>query len=426
MDFSTSKRIVEEGSHFVAGGVNSNFRYGAPPNPLVFTKAQGSHLIDADGNDYIDYVLGMGAMILGHSPKSVISAATEQLQNSLLVAGQTPLEYQAAEKLTELVDSAELVRFASSGTEAIHAAFRIARATTKRMKIIKFEGHYHGWTDNALISVAPDLSVAGDRTNPNPILGSEGQETTENIVVLPWNDIELLERHIRVGDIAAVITEPIMFNNGGIFPLAGYLERMRELCDETGTILIFDEVITGFRVSEGGAQKVLGIKPDLSIFGKALANGFPVAAVVGRRDLFELVSSGKVLHGGTYNSQSVSMAATLATLTEVQSGEPHRKIAELQAHLVAGLREACDRVGLVYEIVGFPAVFQMRFGLKGPSDYRTALGVDRTKYMEFAARMLLRGIRILPRGTWFLSSAHTIEDIDKTLIEVNSVLSTFD
>jgi len=424
MDFSTSKRIVEEGSRFVAGGVNSNFRYGAPPNPLVFTKAYGSHLIDADGNDFIDYVLGMGAMILGHSPRSVIDAATNQLQNSLLVAGQTPLEYQAAEKLTELVESADLVRFASSGTEAIHAAFRIARATTKRMKIIKFEGHYHGWTDNALISVAPDLSVAGDRTNPNSVVGSEGQETTEHIVVLPWNDIELLERRIRVGDIAAVITEPIMFNNGGIFPLPGYLERMREVCDETGTILIFDEVITGFRVSEGGAQKVLGITPDLSIFGKALANGFPVAAVVGRRDLFDLVSLGKVLHGGTYNSQSVSMAATLATLTEVQSGKPHTKIAELQARLVAGLSEACDRAGIVYEIVGFPAVFQMRFGLQGPSDYRTALGVDRAKYMEFAAQMLLRGVRILPRGTWFLSSAHTIEDIDKTLVEVNSVLST--
>lgn len=408
----------------MAGGVNSNFRYGAPPNPLVFTKAQGSHLIDADGNDFIDYYLGMGAMILGHSPRSVVEAATAQLQNSLLVAGQTPLEYKAAEKLTELVSSAELIRFASSGTEAIHAVFRIVRAKTGRMKIIKFEGHYHGWTDNALISVAPDLSVAGDRAHPNSVVGSEGQEGTENIVVLPWNDIDLLEKRLRAGDIAAVITEPIMFNNGGIFPLPGFLERMREICDENGTLLIFDEVITGFRVSEGGAQKVLGIKPDLSIFGKALANGFPVAAVVGRRDLFDSVRNGKVLHGGTYNSQSVSMAATLATLTELQTGEPHKKMAELHSHLVTGLREACDRIGIVYEIVGFPAVFQMRFGLKGPTDYRTVLGADRVKYMEFANRMLHKGVRVLPRGTWFLSSAHTHEDIDKTLTDVNSVLST--
>ena len=423
MDFSTSKRIVEEGSQFVAGGVNSNFRYGAPPNPLVFAKSQGSHLVDVDGNDFIDYYLGMGAMLLGHSPASVIAAAKNQLDVSLLVAGQTPLEYQAAQKLTELVPSAQLVRFASSGTEAIHAAFRIARATTKRMKIVKFEGHYHGWTDNALLSVAPDLEQAGDDEDPNAVMGSEGQEKSENIIVLRWNDLEALERILRTHEIAAVITEPIMFNSGGILPNPGYLERMRELCTKTGTFLIFDEVITGFRVAAGGAQTTLGITPDLSIFGKALANGFPVAAVAGRRELFDLVTSGKVLHGGTYNSQSVSMAATLATLSEIQTGEPHGKIADLHDHLLTGLKQACEKSKLIYEIVGFPAVFQMRFGLRGPTDYRSSLGADRVKYMRFTSELLQKGVRLLPRGTWFLSSAHTHEDIDKTLREVSTVLA---
>ncbi len=424
MDFSKSKQIVEEGSQFVAGGVNSNFRYGAPPNPLVFAMAHGSHLVDVDGNDYLDYYLGMGAMVLGHSPESIITAAKEQLDTSILVAGQTPLEYQAARKLVEMVPSAELVRFASSGTEAIHAAFRIARATTKRMKIIKFEGQYHGWTDNVLLSVAPDLAQAGDAERPSAVMGSEGQEKTENICVLRWNDVASLERELRTQEFAAVITEPIMFNSGGILPLPGYLEAMKKLCVETGTILIFDEVITGFRVSAGGAQSVLDISPDLSIFGKALANGFPVAAVAGRRDLFDLVASSKVLHGGTYNSQSVSMAATLATLSEIQTGAPHRAISEMHDHLVSGLKAACEKSNLVYEIVGYPAVFQMRFGLRGPTDYRSSLAADRAKYMRFTSELLQRGVRVLPRGTWFLSSAHTHADIDKTLREVNTVLAT--
>jgi glutamate-1-semialdehyde 2,1-aminomutase len=236
MDFSSSRRLVEEGSRFVAGGVNSNFRYGTPPNPLVFVRGQGSKLTDVDGNVFIDYYLGMGAMLLGHSPKSVVQAASQQIKRSLLVAGQTPLEYQAAQRLSELVPSAELIRFTSSGTEAIQAAFRIARATTKRMKIIKFEGHYHGWTDNTLISVSPELSQAGDALHPNAVLGSEGQERTENIIVLPWNNIEVLEKVLRSREIAAIITEPIMFNNGGIIPKAGYLERMKELCEQTGTV----------------------------------------------------------------------------------------------------------------------------------------------------------------------------------------------
>lgn len=423
MEFNGSKRAVEAGAAYVAGGVNSGYRTGLRPNPLVFTSANGCRLIDVDGNELIDYFLGMGPMILGHSPASVVSAAKKQLDVSLLVAGQTPVEYEAARLLTELVPSAELVRFASSGSEAVQVAFRVARAATKKMKMIKFEGHYHGWFDNVLWSVGPDVTKAGDPLSPIPVAGTEGQEPGEHLVVLPWNNAEVIEKRLKVGDIAGIIMEPIMFNNGGVLPQEGYLEKVRELCTKYGVLLIFDEVITGFRVSTGGAQLRLGVTPDLTILGKALANGFAVAAIVGKREFMELVGSGRVMHGGTYNTQSVSMAATVATLQEIQSGETHAAIDETGSALMEGLREEFSKSGIVHEVIGFPAVFNVRFELQGPTDYRSAIRANRERYSNFAYEMLTRGVRILPRGTWFLSSAHQSSDIEKTLGVVREVLT---
>jgi glutamate-1-semialdehyde 2,1-aminomutase len=424
MDFTRSRRAVEAGAAYVAGGVNSGYRTGLRPNPLVFASAHGCTLVDVDGNELTDYFLGMGPMILGHSPAPVIEAAKRQLDVSLLVAGQTPLEYQAAQLVTELVPSAELVRFASSGSEAVQVALRTARATTKRWKIIKFEGHYHGWFDNVLWSVAPDITKAGDSLQPTPVAGTAGQEVGENLVILPWNNAELIEEHLKGGDIAGVIMEPIMFNSGGILPVPGYLERVREMCTKYGTVLIFDEVITGFRVSIGGAQARLGVIPDLTILGKALANGFAVAAIVGKHEFMDLIGTGRVMHGGTYNTQSVSMAATVATLEAIKSGIPHGSINETGAALMEGLREELSKAGVEHEVVGYPAVFNVRFDLKGPIEYRSAMKANRERYMNFAFEMLTRGIRILPRGTWFLSSAHEEVDIDKTLGVVREVLRT--
>jgi glutamate-1-semialdehyde 2,1-aminomutase len=422
VEFIVSKRIVEAGAAYVAGGVNSGYRTGLRPNPLVFTSANGCRLTDADGNELIDYFLGMGPMILGHSPTSVLGAAKKQLDVSLLVAGQTPLEYEAAQLLTELVPSAELVRFASSGSEAVQVAFRIARAATKNMKMIKFEGHYHGWFDNVLWSVGPDVTEAGDPLRPIPVAGTEGQEPGEHLVVLPWNNAELIENRLKTGDIAGIIMEPIMFNNGGVLPQEGYLEKVRELCTKYGVLLIFDEVITGFRVSTGGAQLHLGVTPDLTILGKALANGFAVAAIVGKRKFMELVGSGRVMHGGTYNTQSVSMAATVATLHEIQSGSTHAAMDKTGTALMEGLREEFSKNGIVHEVIGFPAVFNVRFDLQGPTDYRSAIRANRERYINFAYEMLTRGVRILPRGTWFLSSAHQSSDIEETLEVVREVL----
>lgn len=424
MKFDKSKAAWEAGSAYVAGGVNSGYRTGLRPHPLVFHKAYDAHLVDLDGNDFIDYFAGMGPMILGHSPKEVIAAASAQLQQSILVAGQTPLEYEAARLIQELVPSAELVRFNSSGAEAVQAAFRVARAFTGKRKIIKFEGHYHGWFDNVLWSVTPDPAAAGDPLTPTPLPGTLGQEEKEeNLIVLPWNNAEVIERELAKGDIAAVIMEPIMFNTGGVLPLPGYLEKVRELTTQYGAVFICDEVITGFRVSSGGAQKVLGITPDITIFGKALANGFAVAALAGKQEIMNLIGEAKVMHGGTYNSQSVSMAATVATLKLLQSEKPHQAIAKTGTTLMNGLREIFTKHNLVFEIVGYPAVFNVRFDLQGPTDYRSAMKANRAMYMDFAFELLQSGVRILPRGTWFVSAAHTDADIAQTLSMVEQAIT---
>ena len=424
MKFEQSHREVTEGSAYVAGGVNSGYRTGSKPHPLVFTSAHGCELVDVDGNNLIDYVLGMGPMILGHSPQEVIDAAKKQLDISLLVAGQTLIEYEAAKLLTQMVPSAKKVRFASSGSEAVQVAYRVARAATGRWKIIKFEGHYHGWFDNVLVSVAPDISLAGEVLNPNALPGTQGQEMSDNIVVLPWNNAEVIEEQLKTGNIAGIIMEPIMFNTSGVLPLPGYLERVRELATKYGTVLIFDEVITGFRVSEGGAQKVSGVTPDLTILGKALANGFGVAAIVGNEDYMNLIATGKVMHAGTYNTQSVSMAATLATLKLLNSQIPYDIINKSGGYLMKELSKEFSSSGIEHEIVGYPGVFNVRFDSKGPTEYRSALKANRERYANFAFALLQKGIRILPRGTWFLSSAHTVRDLDKTLSAVRDVLKS--
>ena len=420
MTFDLSRQRVADASAHVAGGVNSAFRVGIRPHPLVFAAADGAILTDVDGNRLVDYFLGMGPMLLGHRPPAVVAAARAQLDRSILVAGQTELEYAAAELLTRLVPSAELVRFAVSGSEAVQAALRVARAATGRATVVKFEGHYHGWFDNVLWSVSPAVEEAGPADAPVPVPGSLGQRPAADVAVLPWNDAALLRRRLARGDVAAVIMEPVMFNNGGVLPLPGYLEAVREACDRTGTVLVFDEVITGFRVGPGGAQAAFGVTPDLTVLGKALANGFPVAALVGRRSYMDLVA-GPVLHGGTYNTQSVAMAATLATLTEIASGRPYEAIEPAGTRLMEGLRKEFADAGVEARVVGYPAVFQVGFGAVRPRDYREAQRADRAAYADFAAALLDRGVRVLPRGTWFVSTAHG-DHVDATLTAVHDTL----
>ncbi len=304
--FEGSRQLIAEASQSLPGGVNSNYRLGIAPTPLVFERGEGPYLYDADGNRLIDYYLGMGPMILGHNPAPVLEAVEKQLGSGILYAGQSRIEQEAARMVCEMVPCAERVRFSCAGSEVVQAVIRLARAATQRSVIIKFEGHYHGWMDNILWSIAPTAEEYGPEEAPNAVPASAGQDLQAGLYteILPWNNLDLLEKRLERGDVAGVIMEPAMCNTSTVFPGDGYLEGVRRACTETGTVLIFDEVITGFRVAPGGAQAHFGVTPDLATFGKAIASGFPVSCFAGRADLMELFASGDVMHGGTFNGAS--------------------------------------------------------------------------------------------------------------------------
>jgi glutamate-1-semialdehyde 2,1-aminomutase len=422
--FTTSRQLLAEATRQLPGGVNSNYRLGISPTPLVFDRAEGAFLYDVDGNRLIDYYLGMGPMILGHSPAAVIAAATEQLGRGILFAGQSEVEYAATRLVCQLVPCAEMLRFGSSGSEVVHAALRLARAATGRDTVIKFEGHYHGWFDSIHWSIAPPLDQAGPEQAPVPVAGSIGQGplAAQRLEVLPWNDLDLLAARLERGDVAAVIMEPAMCNTSAILPAEGYLAGVRDACTASGTVLIFDEVITGFRVAPGGAQQRLGVTPDLATFGKAIASGFPVACLAGRAELMGQFVSRKVMHGGTYNAQPVAMAATVATLSALADGQIHALLEQRGLRLMDGISRALAEADIVARVQGFPQIFHVAFGVDAPiTSYRSSLAADKARYVRFTTALLERGVRALERGAWFISSAHTDDLIDETIAAVAAV-----
>ncbi|MFA7665685.1 MAG: aminotransferase class III-fold pyridoxal phosphate-dependent enzyme [Burkholderiaceae bacterium] len=384
--FDASRAAIAEAGRRLPGGVSSNFRYGIAPTPLVFERADGPWLFDIDGNRLIDYYLGMGPMILGHTPPAVLDAVREQLGRGILYGGQSRLEARAAELFCELVPCAEKLRFTSSGSEAVQAALALARAATGRHTVIDFEGHYHGWIP------------AGE------------------VELLCWNDLAALETRLARGDVAAVIMEPAMCNAGAIHPAPGYLEGARAACSRHGTLLVFDEVITGFRLAPGGAQQLFGVTPDLATFGKCVASGFPVAAVAGRADLLDLFVSGNALHGGTYNANPASMAAALATLQALADGSVLQSIAPRGERLMQGLGQALREAGITAVVAGFPQIFHVGFGLTEPArDHRDLARLDRARYVRFCCELLARRVRALERGAWFLSAVHDDAVIEATI-----------
>jgi len=417
LSFDRSAALVAENAKYVAGGVNSNFRIGMAGGPLVFSHGDGPYLVDVDGNRLIDYYCGMGAMVLGHTPAPVQGAVKAQVDKGILYAGQSEIEFEAAKILCDRIPSAERIRFGSSGSEVAQAAFRLARAATGKRIILKFEGHYHGWFDNVLWSTAPAQNAAGPEDAPVKVAGSVGQLASagDDIDVIGWNDLARLEARLAKGDIAGVIMEPAMCNQGAIAPAAGYLEGALAACRKHGAILIFDEVITGFRLGREGAQKRFGVTPDLSIFAKAIANGFPVAAIVGRADLLDMFVTGGVLHGGTFNSQPVTMAAMVAT-QKALTPELYEAWSKRGVRLRDGVAAALKDAGIKAQVTGFELMFHVGFGLDAPArNYRDLLKTDKAAYVKFAHALLKRGVRVLERGAWFVSSAHDDAVIDATL-----------
>lgn len=410
----------------IAGGVNSNVRLRGVP--LCFSSGKGARLTDLDGNVYLDYALGMGPNILGHAPTAVVDEVARTLAMGQLFAGQHVLELKLAEKLSSCVGSAELVRFGLSGSEMVQAAMRVARAYTGRSQVIKFEGHYHGWLDNIFVNVSGPAAPEGGSIPRPRFLQSVGQSpnASVDIAVLPWNDFDAIERYVSTNadKIAAIITEPVMLNTGGILPKDGYLQHLRRVATEHGVVLIFDEVITGFRVALGGAEELFGVKPDLSILAKAMGAGFPVSALVGRREIMELFGSGRVNHSGTYNANVCSISAALATLNELCA--PDKSLYEgMNARgraLMDGIAEAARRQGLELQVTGFPTAFHTCFASHTIHDYTSYMRADQRRLHAFLRALLQLRIRTTARGTWFLSAAHTDSDIEATLDAVRLAL----
>lgn len=392
----------------LAGGVSTAFRMYERPVPLFFAAAAGAHLTDVDGHTYLDFVCGFGPVILGHGHPEVTEAVAAAAGGLQQLGGQHEAEIELAERLCRHVPAFELVRPSLSGSEAVHAALRLARAATGRTLVVKFAGQYHGWFDNV-------YATTGHLPPLVPESAGQPLSALADIVALEWNDLEALEQLFAwAGErIAAVIMEPYPCN-GGVIPAApGFLEAARRLTQDAGAILIFDEVITGFRIGLGGAQGELGITPDLAIVAKAMGNGFPVSAFGGRRDLMDLVASNRVVHAGTYNGGGVSVAAALATLDVLEREPIHERLRALGSRLRDGLVDAAARHGHRLVAAGPGPVFFTWLLPDGEvRTYRDHLRADTATYGRFAERMLEEGVRVIPAGRWYLNAAHTEVDVD--------------
>lgn len=389
--------------------------------PLYLEGAEGCRLTDVDGNTYIDYTLAWGPLILGHRHPRIVEVVRAQADRPHIYGAQHELEYLAAELFCAAVPCAERVAFTCAGTEAVQLAMRLARAFTGRQKILKFEGHYHGWVDTALVSHHPSLDVLGEGEEIPPVVESRGQvaNAAENFLVRQWNDPESVERAFEghADEIAAVIVEPVLCNSGCLMARPGYLESLRRLCDQHGALLIFDEVITGFRMSLGGAQQALGVVPDLATFGKAIGGGLPLSAVAGRADVMEQIGAG-VSFGGTFNGNPVSMAAARATLEELarDEGEPLVQANALGSLLKTGVQLLAGKHGVPLRTEGFGLAFALHFTEREElRTYRSTLDDDHERLQRFLRLALDRGVNILPDGRMYTSTAHKLEDVEQTL-----------
>ncbi|MBC8165590.1 MAG: aspartate aminotransferase family protein [Bryobacteraceae bacterium] len=425
-NWQRSQAMLERSRRSLAGGVSSPFRAKAPV-PLFFEDGKGSHLWDVDGNEYIDYQLAWGPMILGYNHPAMVERLRLQVEKPLSYGAQHELEIVVAERIQSLVPCAERIAFTSSGSEAVQLAHRLARAYTNRPAILKFEGHYHGWMDGALHSYKPQEHETGPLASPATVPGSRGQvkNAAENVVVAPWNRLDLLEEILRVhgSDIAAIMTEPILCNSGCLMPEPGYLAALKDLAHRIGALLVFDEVITGFRIDPGGAQKYFGVEPDLATFGKAVGGGVPLSVVAGRADIMEQMFSGGVVFGGTFNGNPFSLAAADACLTELSAdnGAALKWANRMGSQLMDGIERLAESYGVPMNVTGFGAAFYLHFTeRKNLQGYRDTLADNRELLQRFLFLALQRGIILVPDGRLYVSAVHTEADIAQTIEKLGS------
>jgi glutamate-1-semialdehyde 2,1-aminomutase len=422
MKFDKSQQEFDSGKRLVPGGVNSGFRY-RDPFPLYFSRAEGSRLWDVDGNEYLDFLVANGACILGHKDPLVTKAVEDQLQTGLTSSLEGELSIEVAKLLHEMIPSAEAVKLSNTGTEAVMHTFQIARGYTGKNVIIKTEGSYHGWQDEAHLSVHPSLR---DNKSPGEISTAAVPETEgyvrsapENILIVPFNNAAAVENCVKENRdrIAALILEPIMFNSGCILPEDGYLQELREITSKYGVLLIFDEVITGFRTAPGGAQEYYRATPDLSVFGKAIANGFPLSAVVGAEEVMKVTAprTGRVAFSGTFNGSQPSLAASKACLQQLKDGAVQRKLHADSRTLMKRFEEASGHADVKARLQSISGQFQVYFTDRPVTDYKSAAKADRAKYSLLCDRLLSSGM-LFHQSYLFhhgVSKAHSPEDLEK-------------
>jgi glutamate-1-semialdehyde 2,1-aminomutase len=413
----TADRLRERAGQVIPGGVSSNVRLAAPR--VFFARGAGPRLWDVDGREYIDYLLGQGPAFLGHGRKEVVDAVAEATGHGMVFGAQHAAEVEAAERVVAALGWPDQVRFGVSGTESVQAALRLARAATGRRRVVRFAGSYHGWIDNVL------MSFDGSGLAPGPASVGQPADALADWLVSPFNDADafaaLMARH---GDeIAAVIVEPMMCNFGAIPGEAEFLRALRRDTATHGSVLIFDEVITGFRLARGGAAERFGVTPDLAVYGKALAGGWPVSALAGRRDLMELFGTGEVNHSGTFNASVMAAAAVNATLTLLADDPPYDRIDDHGRRLMAELVDLGRNHGVPLRAQGLPAAFHVSFGPPEPvRDLAGLAALDLGRYARFAHVLADNGVWVAPRGIWFVSAAHTdaerievVERVDRAL-----------
>ena len=428
MTYETTKSVqaYEAAERVIAGGVNSGARgpdAGWIPSPPVVKRGEGAEVWDVDGNRYIDHLLALGPMIHGHAHPEMTQAVSEAIRDiGTMFALPYEMEAEAAKLIVDAVPSAELVRFSNSGTEAVLHATRIARAATGRSVVVRFEGQYHGWADQLEWSHHPPLDQAGPRMRPNLLPGSLGipEAFGSVLAVLPWNDFDAVDAFMsEQGDqVAAILTEPIMGNTGVIPPRDGYLELLRTLTTDHGALLIFDEVITGFRVGLSGAQGRYGVTPDLTTMAKALGGGFPVSAIGGRRDVMELVADGRVLHAGTYNASTVAIAAAIASIGILSRPGTYDRLFAVAERLQRGLGDILTEAGVAVQVQGVGPMFQLWLTDAPVTNYREAAPVlNSPRYATLVRALLERGVLVHPSNIelWFVSTAHTDDHVDRVL-----------
>lgn len=396
----------------LGGGVSTGMRASMKPHPLFFAGGSGARLTDLDGNSYLDYVLGWGPVILGHGHAGLTEAVAAQIGLGATYGSGHNLEFEVAERVLGAIPGTERVLWSNTGTEADQVALRLARAHTGRRRFVKFGGHYHGWSDPMLLGYRPDAD--GSLDGP----GTRGQNPSalEDVSILPWGDLEAVARELRTPDtdIAAIFVEPVLCNSGVSEPPAGFLAGLRALCDETGTVLIFDEVITGFRIARGGAVVRYGVSPDLVVLAKAIAGGYPMAAIAGRADIIDQMTAG-VTHAGTYNGNPVVLAAAAATLDALAQPGVYEDFERRGAALAAGFREAFAREGALAAVNQVGPVVQVLPGIASGSTFDEFLSCDQAFYDVLTVHMLRRGLFTLPGGRWYISIAHSDDDIATTV-----------